>query len=581
MDAVDRCLDELAMYGPDSKIVIGVDLNCQLGKRETCVGEMAAGERPTEHERADFVYGFLARRVLRAASTFNRSGSTRIGLGLRGEKEAPSQIDFVLCSQGVAAANAIAWIDGALESDHSPICQQLCFLPVNGRQRCRLYKEEVERKDKHLTLPLQWKPRDLGKLKDLLQGMREMFGARWLGFGFLRLGAKNNILRMEPTIYRDCGEVLGEMPTLSFGGPIHHLIREEQRKRKRQRESDEIDRLLAGGNGGYSSLARRPARLCLPTELEGDTDRTKWGRHITAFYRNLYCADGRKEMELTHRLWTVVRKFALQERSLGAISSATLRKSGRLSEVYGTGVRVGRTGCRQMWSRLSRGRLVSGLLPSSPSTCRKRTPDGGARRPKEWNQAHVSMMAKTPQASTLAQFRPISLSCFAQKIWEEWLANYIKLAVEARLSSQQHGFRSGYQSPELVQMLLRIKELAGEWGGTYVTLKVDIRRAFDRISHSSLLISLMRLETSRRPIEAIAEEILFAKVRPRLDSVEADEDIRLFRGVRQGSPLSGLLFIMIMSDVLRPLEDKWEGSFLVASAGSFVTTIFFLRMMWF
>ena len=169
IDAVDRCLDELAIYGSDSKVIMGVDLNCQLEKRETCVGDMAAGERPTEHERADLVYGFLARRVLRAASTFNRSGSTRVGLGLRGEKEAPSQIDFVFCSQGIAAANAEAWIDGALETDHFPVCQHLVFLPVSGRQRCRMYKEEVERKDRHLTLPLQWKPRDLGKFRDLLR----------------------------------------------------------------------------------------------------------------------------------------------------------------------------------------------------------------------------------------------------------------------------------------------------------------------------------------------------------------------------------------------------------------------------
>ena len=77
--------------------------------------------------------------------------------------------------------------------------------------------------------------------------------------------------------------------------------------------------------------------------------------------------------------------------------------------------------------------------------------EGGARRPKEWNHAHVSLMAKTPQANKLAQFRPISLSCFAQKIWEKWLANHIKLAVEARLGPHQHGFRSGYQAPELVQ----------------------------------------------------------------------------------------------------------------------------------
>ena len=179
------------------------------------------------------------------------------------------------------------------------------------------------------------------------------------------------------------------------------------------------------------------------------------------------------------------------------------------------------------------------------------------RRPREWNASFVSLMAKTPQAEVLSQFRPISLSAFVQKIWEKWLANHIKMAVEARMSPQQHGFRSGYQSPELVQMLLRIKEIAGEWNGSFVFLKVDIKRAFDRVSHTAQLRSLLQVETDKRAIEGIAGEILFAKVKPTLNAIEADAEVKLRRGVRQGSPLSGLLFIMILSDVLRPLERKW------------------------
>ena len=118
-------------------------------------------------------------------------------------------------------------------------------------------------------------------------------------------------------------------------------------------------------------------------------------------------------------------------------------------------------------------------------------------------------------------------------------------------------------------MLLRIKELAGEWGGTYVLLKVDIKRAFDRVTHSALLASLLRLETDRRAIEAIAGEVLFARVRPTLDAIEADSDIRLFRGMRQGSSLSGLLFIMILSDVLRPPEKKWGELHLGCQCGEY------------
>ena len=203
-----------------------------VGKeRESCVGDLAAGERPTEHERADLVYGFLARRVLRAASTFNRTGSTRIGLGLR--------------AQGVAAANVDAWIDGALDTDHLPVCQQLMFLPVNGRQRCRLYKEEIERKDRPVTLPLQWKPRDLGKFRDLLK--RDFAQDVWSEMERIRILAAGE-QKQHP---KDGSDYLQRLwRGLRRNGDTvtrrayHHLIREEQRKRKRQQESEEIDRLF-------------------------------------------------------------------------------------------------------------------------------------------------------------------------------------------------------------------------------------------------------------------------------------------------------------------------------------------------
>ena len=225
---------------------------------------------------------------------------------------------------------------------------------------------------------------------------------------------------------------------------------------------------------------------------------------------------------------------------------------------------VDQMGFRQMWLGLSLGRLANGLrLGLLPFWLEMR---------KTRNDALVNgtgrMFLSWLNPRRLTNWL-ISLSSFVQKIWEKWLSNYIKTAVEARLIPQQHGFRTGYQSPELVQMLLGLKEVAGEWGGSYVFLKVDIRKAFDRVTHSSLLISLLRLETDRRCVEAIAEEILFAKIRPRLDAVEAAEEVRLFLGVREGSPLSGLLFILILSDVLRPLEERWGDLFLGCKCGRF------------
>ena len=537
--------------------MIGADVNCQLSPKENSIGMHAAGERFNEHERAELLYGFLARRILRAASTYNRSGPTRFGLGIRGEREAPSQIDFIFCSTGVAATSFPGWIEGALETDHVPICQQLCFVPNNASKRKFMFRWQVNVPSKKNRLPLQWRPRDEEKFQALLTNQhaktipQEMERIRVIAAGEQKTqgeGAADYLQILWRGLRRNSDTVTRRA--------YHHLIRGEQRKRKRQRESDELDRLLTKQGGGFGSLARRPARLQLPTRLEGDKDRKNWGKHIGAFYRKLYESPGPEEEEKKHRFWVIIRKLAAQE-----------RRQRQMLVCHGEEV-------REIIKGLSYGRaggpdgLPSNVIKTFPwEMCRwlaerftrflERPEEGEERRPREWNDSYVSLLAKTPQAEVLTQLRPISLSAFAQKTWEKWLANHIKMAVEARMSPQQHGFRSGHQSPELVQMLLRIKELAGEWGGSFVFLKVDIKRAFDRVSHTSLLKSLLHLETDKRAIEAIAGEILFAKVKPTLNAIEADEEIRLRRGVRQGSPLSGLLFIMILSDVLRPLENRW------------------------
>ena len=102
---VERCLDELALLGGDSVIVVGADANCQLNPSHT-----------------------------------------RVGLGIRGEKEAPSQIDFVFCSSAIAAAPMPAWIEGALETDQVPsLCVSSCVMSREMLPRGRCYISDKSR----------------------------------------------------------------------------------------------------------------------------------------------------------------------------------------------------------------------------------------------------------------------------------------------------------------------------------------------------------------------------------------------------------------------------------------------------
>ena len=300
--------------GGDSVIVIGADANCQLNPRDTCVGPLAAGERLNEHERAELLYGFLAQRVLRAVTTYNRGGHTRFGLGIRGEKEAPSQIDFVFCSSGLLRHSRRLGLRVPLKRITSRSVNRFVMfrsmLPKGG-----FCTNDRSRHPGRRTCYRCSGNRDLEKFQSLVTSSHartvpeEMERIRVLAAGEQRAKPTDHGDYLQ-TLWRGLRRHRDTVTRRAY----HHLIRDEQRKRKRQRESDQLDRLLSGQSGGFGTLARRPARLNIPTTLEGDRDRKRWGRHIGDFYRRLYESPGKDDAEKTHRLWVIIRKLAAQER---------------------------------------------------------------------------------------------------------------------------------------------------------------------------------------------------------------------------------------------------------------------------
>ena len=183
--------------------------------------------------------------------------------------------------------------------------------------------------------------------------------------------------------------------------------------------------------------------------------------------------------------------------------------------------------------------------------------DPNLQRPSEWDHSAVSLIPKFPQAETLADHRPIALICQSQKLWERLLADEIAEGLEATFGEFQYGFRQGRQCAELVATLLRIREIARQWQSSWVYYKVDVKKAFDTIKHSSVISVLLRRGINPRLIYAIARELTKTYLHVRLHGTPADGPVKTHRGIKQGSPLSGLLFISTIGDKLQDLQKRW------------------------
>ena len=97
--------------------------------------------------------------------------------------------------------------------------------------------------------------------------------------------------------------------------------------------------------------------------------------------------------------------------------------------------------------------------------------------------------------------------------------------------------------------------ISGEWQSTLWTATVDFKKAFDSVSHECLWHALRRQgipESYMRLIQALYTD--------QTATVKTDRRSKVFaiqRGVKQGDPLSTLLFNALLEDLFRRLKQKW------------------------
>ena len=105
----------------------------------------------------------------------------------------------------------------------------------------------------------------------------------------------------------------------------------------------------------------------------------------------------------------------------------------------------------------------------------------------------------------------------------------------------------------MVATLLRVKELALQWNAGYVFFRVDVRKAFDTMKHSCVLSMLLRQGISDQLISAIGRELGKTYQHIKLGTVPSAQPTRMYQGLKQGSPLSGQLFVPTLGERLQVL----------------------------
>ena len=181
-----------------------------------------------------------------------------------------------------------------------------------------------------------------------------------------------------------------------------------------------------------------------------------------------------------------------------------------------------------------------------------------SKPPESWAQIIVILLPKVAQAHTWPMYRPIAILPCLVKLWDAMLLSRILHAAKARLLPTQFAFLPGKFITEPTMVLHQICEKAREWGRTLFIMELDLNKAFGSIVHQAILNALCDADIPSGIIHAVVHGYKGLLGTFRLNEAVTSDNVPIQRGVGQGSPLSLLLFILVLNLALRKCNEVWK-----------------------
>ena len=182
----------------------------------------------------------------------------------------------------------------------------------------------------------------------------------------------------------------------------------------------------------------------------------------------------------------------------------------------------------------------------------------GEKMPDAWREANMILLFKAGDKNDVANYRPISLVQIIYKVHSSVLVKrLLDFIIENNfLVDTQNGFRPERGTAhKLVAIRLAMENALIQKAERHI-LSLDLKKAFDSIEHWLIREAMGEngLGVPPRLRNAIMDTLHDASIRVQLPKVKTDR-IPVSRGVRQGDPLSSILFLIAIDPLLRKLNE--------------------------
>jgi hypothetical protein len=183
-----------------------------------------------------------------------------------------------------------------------------------------------------------------------------------------------------------------------------------------------------------------------------------------------------------------------------------------------------------------------------------------ARRvPSSWKTSVITLIHKKGERDNLSNWRPISLGNTLYKLYTKLWSNRLMDQLQTRLSSEQKGFMANEGCLEHIFVLDTVLNSAKNDKRDLAVAWLDLYNAFGSVPHQLICCNLRQLGFPETFIEIVLDIYKDSTCKVRVGS-STTNPINVERGVKQGDPLSPLLFNIAIEPVLQLVKKQFNNA---------------------